>query len=300
VLIVSDLGLSALALFGTDAQKQRYGPPAAAGRVLLCVGNSENRAGSDAAGIEMTAEKIDGGWRLNGAKAYTTNGLISDLAVVTAVSDPDEPRSRRLSMFLVDLNRQGITRRKLNKRVWLPSDLTRIEFRNVILPEEGLMGARGRGLAQVLSVFTYSRIPIAGIALGTAQGAFDLALQRARKRRVFGRPITDFQAKAFEFADFYARLEASRLLVYRAAAAMESGGDFRLQASLAKYAAVQIALELTPWAADLFGAASVVENHPIHKFPMDAWAVSLAEGTQDVQKLVIFRELMKEVNPAPS
>jgi len=296
VLIVSDLGLTALQRYGTEAQKQRYGKPAADGDVLLCLGNSENRAGSDAAGIEMTAEPVGGGWRLNGTKAYTTNGLISDLAVVTAVTDPDESRSRRASMFLVDLSRDGISRRPLNKTVWIPSDLTRIEFRDVIVPPDALMGERGRGLSQVLAVFTLSRIPIAGLALGTAQGAFDLALRRAQRRTVFGRPIIDFQSKAFEIADLYARLEAARLTVYRAAAAMETEADFRMEASVAKYLAVQIAGELTAWAADLFGAASVVDDHPIHKYPMDAWAVSLAEGTQDVQKLVIFRELMKQRN----
>jgi alkylation response protein AidB-like acyl-CoA dehydrogenase len=294
VLIVSDLGLTALSLFGTDEQKQRYGRAAAMGDRLLCLGNSENRAGSDAGGIEMTAEKIDGGWLLNGAKAYTTNGWISDLAVVTAVTDPDAPRSRRLSMFLVDLAQEGVHRRRLNKQVWIPSDLTRIELHNVAVPKQNLMGVRGRGLSQVLTVFTFSRIPIAGIALGTAQGAFDLALQRARTRTVFGRPIAAFQSKSFEVADFYARLEAARRMVYRAAAAMDSGKDFRMEASLAKYLAVQIARELTPWAADLFGAASVIGDHPIHKFPMDAWAVSLAEGTQDIQKLIIFRELIKQ------
>ena len=118
-------------------------------------------------------------------------------------------------------------------------------------------------------------------------------MQRARNRKAFGKSIADFQAKAFEIADYYAQIEAVRLMVYRAAAAMDSGGDFRFEASLAKYLSVKIAKELCPWAADLFGAVSVINDHPIHKFPMDAWAVSLAEGTQDVQKLVIFRELIK-------
>jgi alkylation response protein AidB-like acyl-CoA dehydrogenase len=293
VLIASDLGLSALYLFGSEAQKNRYGPSAARGETLICFGNTENRAGSDAAGIAMPAEKVDGGWVINGAKAYTTNADVSDLAVITAVTDPRAERSRRISMFLVDLNSDGVVRKKLNKQVWIPSDLTRIEFNNVFIPEAAMMGEPGRGLRQTLTVFTYSRIPIAGMALGTARGAFDLALQRAVKRKAFGRPIAGFQAKAFEFADFYARMEAARLMVYRAATAMDGGGDFRLQASLAKYLAVQIAKDLCPWAADLFGAASVMGGHPVHKFPMDAWAVSLAEGTQDVQKLVIARELFK-------
>ena len=294
VLIVSDLGLTALNLFGTDGQLERFGAGAVRGESLICFGNTENLAGSDAAGIAMSAEKTNGGWVLNGSKAYTTNGLISDLAVVTAVTEPEAPRNRRISMFLVELDSEGISRKKLNKQVWIPSDLSRIEFDHVFVPDDHLMGNQGKGLQQTLTVFTNSRIPISGLALGTAAGAFDLALQRARSRTVFGRPIAEFQSKAFEIADFYARLEAARLMVYRAATAMDSGADFRFEASLAKYLAVEIAKELCPWAADLFGAASVVREHPVHKFPMDAWAVSLAEGTQDVQKLIIFREIMKK------
>lgn len=294
VLIVSDLGLTALNLFGTNRQLERFGAAAARGESLICFGNTENLAGSDAAGIAMSAEKTNGGWVLNGSKAYTTNGLISDLAVVTAVTEPEAPRNRRISMFLVELDSEGIGRKKLNKQVWIPSDLSRIEFDHVFVPDDHLMGNQGKGLQQTLTVFNISRIPISGLALGTAAGAFDLALQRARSRTVFGRPIAEFQSKAFEIADFYARLEAARLMVYRAATAMDSGADFRFEASLAKYLAVEIAKEVCPWAADLFGAASVVREHPVHKFPMDAWAVSLAEGTQDVQKLIIFREIMKK------
>ena len=295
VLIVSDLGLAALEKYGGQRLQQRYGQAAAEAQILICLGNSETVAGSDAAGIEMTAIPTDGGWRLNGAKAYVTNGSISDLAVVTAVTDANASRSRRMSMFLVDLNADGVKRRALNKAVWQPADLTRLSFTDVFVPQDHLMGAPGQGLQQVLSIFTHSRIPIAGLSLGTAQGAFDLAVKHARKRQLFGRPMIEFQAKAFETADFYARLQAVRLMVYQAANAMDQNHDFRLEASMAKYLAVQLAQDIGQWAADVHGAASVIQNHPIHKFPMDAWAVSLAEGTQDVQKLVIYRELMKRL-----
>jgi alkylation response protein AidB-like acyl-CoA dehydrogenase len=293
VLIVADLGLTALEKYGGAGLQQRYGAAAAAGKTLICLGNSETVAGSDAAGIRMSAARVDGGWRLNGAKAYVTNGSISDLAVVTAVTDVGAARNRRMSMFLVDLTAPGVTRRALNKAVWQPSDLTRLTFKDVFVPQDHLMGAPGQGLQQVLSIFTHSRIPIAGLALGTAIGAFDMAVKHARKRKLFGRPMVEFQAKAFEIADVYARLQATHLMVYHAAEAMDRHQDFRLEASLAKYLAVNIAQDIGQWAADLFGAASVIQHHPIHKFPMDAWAVALAEGTQDVQKLVIFRELMK-------
>jgi alkylation response protein AidB-like acyl-CoA dehydrogenase len=294
VLIVSDLGMSALYLFGSKRLRDQYAEAVVRGKTLICIGNSENLAGSDAAGIRMRAERVDDGWVLNGSKAYVTNGLISDLAVITAITDANADRNRRVSMFLVNLDTDGVQRKRLSKQVWLPSDLTRLDFSNVFVPDDHLLGKKGRGLQQVLQLFTVSRIPISGLATGTARGAFDLAMRHSNNRHVFGRPIADFQAKAFEMANLYARMEATRLMVLRAAVAMDRGKDFRFEASMAKYLAVDIAREASVWAADLFGAASVVKEHPIHNFPMDAWAVSLAEGTQDVQKLVIFRELIKK------
>ena len=289
-----NLGFAGLHLFGSELLKSKYGRAVAMGDTVMCLGNTENQAGSDVAGIDMQAEKTDDGWLLNGTKAYVTNGNIADLGVITAVSDPDAVRNRRISMFLVDLSAPGFKRQKLNKQVWIPSDLTRIQFKDVFVPDDHLLGERGQGLQQVLSVFTRCRVPISALTLGTAFGAFEMALNHAGNRKIFGKKIIEFQAKAFEFADFYARMEAVRLLLWKACTLMDDGQDFRQESSLAKYLAVQIAKEVTPWAADLFGAASVVFEHPIHKFPMDAWASSLGEGTQDVQKLVIFRELMKK------
>jgi len=294
VLAHINLGLTGLFLFGTENLQKKYSEAAVNGETLMCVGNSENKAGSDVAGISMRADKVEGGWRLNGTKAYVTNGLIADLAVITAVSDPQASRNDRMSMYLVDLKSQGIKRTKLNKQVWIPSDLTRIQFKDVFVPDDHLLGEQRQGLQQVLKIFTYSRVPISALTLGTAVGAFELALDRAHKRDLFGQRIIDFQAKAFESADFFARIEAARLMLWKACAAMDENSSFRQESSLAKYLTVQIAREVTPWAADIFGAVSVVYDHPIHKYPMDAWASSLGEGTQDVQKLVIFRELLKK------
>jgi alkylation response protein AidB-like acyl-CoA dehydrogenase len=293
VLAHQDLGLTGLWLFGSDLLHKKYGPSAVQGNILLCVGNTESGAGSDSANIAMGAAKVEGGWVLNGAKAYVTNGLISDYAVLTALSDPEAERNRRSSMFLVDLSSKGVSRFKLNKKVWIPSDLTRIQCSNVFVPEDHLLGERGRGLQQVLSIFTHSRVIISALTLGTALGAFDLALAHGKKRKIFGLPVLDHQAKALESADFYARLEAARLMMLKACWAMDQRIDFRLESSLAKYLAVQVARDVTLWAADLFGASSVIFEHPVHKFPLDAWASSLGEGTQDVQKLIIFREMMK-------
>ena len=288
-----DLGLMGLYLFGSPDHHRIYSPDAARGNKIMCLGNTENLAGSDVAGIALKADKIDDGWILNGTKAYVTNGYIADLGVITAVSDPEAARNSRLSMYLVDLDTEGVSRKKLNKQVWIPSDLTRLKFDNVFVPEDQLLGIRGRGLQQVLEIFTNSRVPISALTLGGAVGAFNLAVKHMQKRKIFGEKIINFQAKAFEISDFYAKIESARLMLWKACWEIDQAVDFRQTASVAKYLAVEVAREATIWAADTFGAASVVHEHPIHKYPMDTWGASLGEGTQDVQKLIIFREFMK-------
>jgi len=182
---------------------------------------------------------------------------------------------------------------KLGKQVWIPADLAQMQLKNVFVPDGHLMGSQGHGLQQVLTVFTYSRVPISALTIGTAAGAFNKGLEHARKRELFGNKLIEFQAKQFEAADMYAQMESARLSLWKACWTMDSGQDFQMESSIAKYLCVKVAREVTIWAADLFGAESVMFEHPIHKYPMDAWAASLGEGTQDVQKLVIFRELLK-------
>lgn len=295
VLVHVSLGTLGLHLFAGKSHKEKELKSALRGEALICLGNSEPLAGSDVANVKMTAQKVSGGWLLNGVKAYVTNGSLSDWAVVTAVSDPSASRNGRLSMFLLDLNADNVSKKKLNKQVWIPSDLTRIVLKDVWVPEDNLLGERGRGLQQVLQIFTHSRLTISALTLGTALGAFKLALQHAKEREIFGQSLLDFQAKSFEMADYFSKIEAARLMLWKACWLKDQGQDFRLEASMAKYLAVEIARVVSAWAADLFGAASVISDHPIHKFPMDAWASSLGEGTQDVQKLIIFRELLKKL-----
>ncbi len=294
VAVQVSLGTKGLVLHGSERQKEALLDAAARGEILICLGNTEPTAGSDVANVAATAEKVEGGWVISGTKAYVTNGTLSDLALVTAISDPDAPRNRRLSMFIVDLASEGVSRTKLHKEVWIPSDLTRIRLKNVFVPDEHLLGVRGRGLQQVLNIFTHSRLAIAALTLGTAAGALEMGIDRAGKREIFGRKLRDFQAKSFEIADLFTRIEAARLMVWKACCLKDCGMDFRQAASMAKYLAVEAARQAGTWAADLFGAASVMFEHPVHKFPLDAWASSLGEGTQDVQKLIIFREIMKQ------
>jgi alkylation response protein AidB-like acyl-CoA dehydrogenase len=293
-LAQSSLGLKGLLLFGPDELTRIHEAAAVRGETLLCLGHTEPGAGSDAGAVQMRAQRVEGGWLLEGVKAFVTNGSVADLAVVTAVSEPEATRSHRLSMFLVDLRSPGVTRTKLDKRVWVPSDLTRLTLSGAFVPEANLVGLRGGGLPQVLEIFTHSRVLIAAMTVGTAQGAFDLALEHGKHRKVFGKRILDFEAKAFEASDLYADLAAARLAMRQACWAADQGLRFRLEGSVAKYLAVKVARRMGEWAADLFGGASVNFGHPIHNYPLDAWASSLGEGTQDIQKLVIFREIIGE------
>ncbi len=300
VLVQTSLGIKGLSLFASEKQKRTYAGPAVRGETLICLGNTEPSAGSDVANLAAKAEKVDGGWLLNGTKAYVTNGTVSDLALITAIADPDAPRNRRVSMFLVDLSSKGVARKKLHKQVWIPSDLSRITMKDVFVPEGNLIGERGRGLQQVLTIFMHSRVNISALTLGTATGAFELGVEHMRRREIFGKKLREFQAKAFEAADFFTRIEAARLMLWKACRAKDQGADFQLEASMAKYLSVGIAREVGAWAADLFGAASVLFEHPVHKYPLDAWASSLAEGTQDVQKLIISRAILGKVGPGAS
>lgn len=289
----ADLGMMGLCLYGSEALQRRHGRQAVEGETIMCLGNTEGHAGSDVAAVTLRADPAADGWMLTGAKSFVTNGAVADLAVITAVTDPQAERTRRLSMFLVDLRQPGVRRTRLSKQVWQPSDLTRLEFKEVAAPLDHLLGRRGCGLAQVLRIFTHSRVAIAALTLGTAAGAFDLAVRRAAKRTAFGRRIADHQAKSFEIAERHAAIEAARLAVWKACWKVDRGEDFREAASIAKLLTVAAAQRTTAWAADIFGAASVMYEHPIHKFPLDAWGSSLGEGTQDIQKLIIFREVMK-------
>ncbi len=289
----ADLGMMGLFLFGSRQLQRRYAEKALRGETIMCLGNTEGHAGSDVAAVAMQADAASDAWRLTGTKSFVTNGGVADVAVITAVTDPAAARAHRLSMFLVDLNQPGVRRTRLNKQVWLPSDLTRVELKDVAVPVDHLLGRQGNGLAQVLQIFTHSRVAISALTLGTAAGAFDLAVRRAVKRSAFGQRIADHQAKSFEIAERHSEIEAARLALWKACWTVDRGEDFREQASIAKLLAVAAARKTTAWAADIFGAASVMFEHPIHKFPMDAWGSSLGEGTQDVQKLIIFREVIK-------
>jgi butyryl-CoA dehydrogenase len=291
------LGLYAIHRFGTDRQKEKYFLPAVQGLKIAAFANTEPGTGSDASNITLRAEPVEGGFLLNGTKMFITNGSMADFVVVSAVTDPAAERKHDgISLFIVETG--ALKRQAIRKEVWVPSDLSTLHFRDVFVPGEDLLGEINGGFGQVMRTFNSSRIAIAALTVGTAVGAFRLAFKRAHSREVFGRPIVAHQAKAFEFAEVWTRIEAARLLTLRAAWLKDVGVDYVLAASEAKLFACELAFSVTRFAAEIFGASGIISENPIHQFPLDAWAAALGEGTNDIQKRVIAAELEKRVGPA--
>lgn len=294
VLAHAQLGLLALCYLGDQNQLDRYFTPGMEGKDFMAFANTEPTAGSDVANIRLQAKRVGGGYLLNGTKMYITNGYTADTLIVSAVTNPQAGRKHEgLSLLIVRGNAEGIERRKISKLVWHPSDLATLVFHDCFVPEDNLLGKLNDGFKEIMSVFNSSRIAIAALTYGTALGAFKLALQRARRREAFGKKIIDHQAKAFQFSEMAARLEAAKLLVIKAAWLKDMGKDFVFNASVAKLIVGEEARRTTMWAAESFGASGIMEENPISRYPLDAWGSLLGEGTEDIQKQIIANQLSK-------
>ncbi|MBI1988030.1 MAG: acyl-CoA dehydrogenase family protein [Nitrospinae bacterium] len=299
LLAHAGLGLYALHRFGSGEQKEKYFLPGVKGQQISAFANTEPTAGSDVANIRLMARPVSGGYLLNGTKMFITNGTLADFLIVSAVTDPQAGRKHEaISLFVVES--EGLKRRKIRKRVWTPSDLATLFFEDFFVPQDGLIGELNQGFRLIMRTFTSSRIGLAALAIGTALGAYRLALARANSREAFGKKLLDHEAKAFEFASALSRIEAARLLTRKAAWLKDTGQDYTLAASMAKFYACEEAKAIAFFAAEVFGASGIIEDNPIYKFPLDAWASALGEGTGDIQKLVISRELRKRLEAAGS
>ncbi len=287
----NQLGVFAPFTFGTDEQRARFVEPASRGDAVISFGNTEPTAGSDVAAIQTRAVQDGDGWRLSGKKMFITNAVEADYHVVSAVTDPGAARPHDgISLFIVDGEAPGLTRRALKKYVWSPASLAYLSLEDVRLPNDRLLGPLNGGFKLIMQTFTTGRIGVAAMTMGTAMGALRLAHKRARSRRIFGATIWDQQSKRAEFADHAAHMEAGRLLYRRAAWLRDTGQDYRMAASLAKLFATEHAKQITNWAALLHGGSGVLVDNPIHRYPLDAWASALGEGVSEVQRLIVSRQ----------
>ena len=285
------LGTNPIASFGTEAQKERWLPDLCAGRALAAFGLTEPDAGSDAGGTRTTAalDEASDEWVIDGEKAFITNSGTPITSLVTVTTRTGE---RGISTIVVPAGTPGLTVQPAYRKVgWHASDTHGLTFVGCRVPAENLLGERDRGFAQFLSILDEGRVAIAALAVGVIRRCVDDCVSYARDRNAFGRPIGANQGVAFRVADLEVALEASRELVYRAAWLRDRGQPFKREAAVAKLFATEAAVTATRSATQVFGASGFMDETPVARHYRDAKVLEIGEGTSEIQRLVISREL---------
>jgi len=291
------LGTSPIYNFGTQEQKRKYLPALCTGEKLAAFGLTEPEAGSDAGGTKTRAVLDGGTYTVNGRKIYITNGSVCGTAVFTAVTTPGIGVNG-ISAFIVEKGAPGFSagtrEKKLGHRA---SDTVELLFENVKLPKENLLekdGKEGQGFKQFMKTLDGGRISIGAMSVGIAQASLDAAIKYARERRQFGKPIAEFQAIQLLLADMATGIEAARLLVYQTARLKDRGLPFTRQSAMAKLLASTVSMKAADTAIQIHGGAGYMTDHPVERFFRDAKLMEIGEGTSQIQKLVIARELLRE------
>ncbi len=281
-----------LALFGSDAQKARFLPRLVKGEVLGAWGLTEANAGSDAAGMRTVAVRQGDDWVINGAKTFITHGAIGGVMVVIAITDRAKSH-RGISAFVVEHGTPGMTAgKKENKLGMRASDTSEVVFQDCRVPASQLVGQAGWGFINTLQVLDAGRIGIAALSVGLAQGAYEAARSYAKERRQFGQPIAAFQAIQWKLADNATRIEAARLLTYRAAYLKDHGVRMTRESSMAKLFASEIAVKAADDCVQIHGGYGFIKDYPAEKYFRDVKLLTIGEGTSEIQRLVIARQLL--------
>ena len=289
----SSVGCGPILKFGTEEQKRTYLPDMAGGRKIGCFCLTEPQAGSEANNLRTRAELKNGQWVLNGNKLFVTNGKRSKVAIVFAVTDPQLGK-KGLSAFIVPSDSPGYNVDRPEHKLGIKaSDTCAITFDNCTIPEQNLLGPRGKGLAIALSNLEGGRIGIASQALGIARAAFDAALAYAKDRKQFGVALTEHQSIANMLADMHTRINASRLLIHHAARMRTEGVPCLSEASQAKLYASELAEWVCSKAIQIHGGYGYLEDYPVERHYRDARITQIYEGTSEIQRLLIARSLMK-------
>ncbi|HEX7554820.1 MAG TPA: acyl-CoA dehydrogenase family protein [Geothrix sp.] len=279
--------------FGTEAQKQKYLKPLASGQVLGGFMLTEPDAGSDAAALKTRATKVDGGWRLNGSKAWITNGGVGRYFVTMARTDPDKGK-KGISAFILDADQTGVVMGRPEEKMGLRSSKTvMVALDDAFVPEDGLLGKPGDGLKVAFGGLDGGRIGIAAQALGIAQRAMDESVAYAKARRSFGKPIGEHQMIQTYLAEMEARLQGSRLLVYRAASLKQAGKPCTLEAATAKLFTTENAVWVCDRAVQIHGGYGYSREYLVERLYRDVRVTTIYEGTSEIQRMVIARELLK-------
>jgi len=279
--------------FGSEEQKKKYLEPLAQGKKLGAWSLTEPEAGSDAGGTRTTAVRDGKGWLLNGSKTFTTNGTYADICVAMAVTDKSKD-SHGISAFILEKGIPGFRPgKKENKLGMRASDTSEVIFTDCRIPAENLLGPEGEGFISSLKILDGGRISIAALGLGMAQGALEAATRYAKQRKQFGQPISEFQAIQFKLADMATQVEAARLLVYQAAwLADQKNVRFTRESSMAKYFASEVAVRVANECVQIHGGYGFIKDYPAEKYYRDVKLCTIGEGTSEIQKLVIARQLL--------
>jgi butyryl-CoA dehydrogenase len=309
------LGTSPIVNFGTDAQRERYVPLLASGKVLGGFGLTEPDAGSDAGGTKTTAVKRGDRYVVNGIKRFITHGSVGEIFVITAVTDPSQG-TKGISSFILtkatsDLDKVrdlGIGHdaslpamtgfragKKEDKLGWRASDTAELIMENVEVPEENLVGIEGQGFANFMKTLDSGRIGIAALSLGIAEGAYEEAVKYAAVRKQFGKPIAEFQGISFQLADMATEIEAGRHLMFHAAWLAQHKKPFSKEAAMAKLFCSELAMRATTKAVQVFGGYGYTKDYPVERMMRDAKICEIGEGTSEIQRMVIARHVLKEL-----
>jgi alkylation response protein AidB-like acyl-CoA dehydrogenase len=281
-------------LAGNDAQKKKYIPKLASGEFIGAWGLTEPSSGSDAGSARMMAVRKGNNWVLNGTKTFCTNGHYADVLVVIAVTDR-AAHTHGLSAFMVEKGTPGFRPGKKEDKLGLrASDTAELIFEDCVLPADALLGTEGEGFLDAMRVLDGGRISIAALSLGMAQGAYEAALNYSRQRKQFGRAISDFQAIQWKLADMATEIDAARLLTMRAASMKDSGLKTTLESSMAKLFASEVAVKCANEGVQIHGGYGFIKDYPAEKFYRDVKLCTIGEGTSEIQRLVIARQLLKE------
>ena len=289
----NSLGAGHIFIAGSEAQKQKYLVPLAKGDAFAAWGLTEPSSGSDASSMRTTAVRRANLWALNGSKNFITNATFAETTVVLAITDR-AAGSHGISAFIVERGTNGFSvAKKENKLGMRASDTAALVFTDCVLPNSSLIGEPGQGFIQAMKVLDCGRISIAALAVGTAQGAYEAAVKYSKERHQFGRSIAEFQAIQFKLADMATQIDAARLLTYRAAAMKNAGKQTTKESSMAKLYASEVAVRVSEESVQIHGGYGYIKDYPAEKFWRDSKLCTIGEGTSEIQRTVIARQILK-------
>ena len=287
------LGTSHILRFGSDELRQRFVPDIAAGRKLAAWGLTEPGSGSDAAGLRSTAVRKSGGWVLNGSKMFITQGSVGDVFVVLALTSP-EKRQKGITAFALERGAKGFSQRPLHGKLGMrSSDTAELILEDVFVPDENRVGKVDQGFVDTLQILDKGRITIGALSVGLGRGALEESIAYSKERKAFGKPIGDFQALRWMMADMATELDAARLLVHRAAALCDAGRPYTTEASMGKLFASEAACRAAAHGVQIHGGYGFTREFLVERIYRDVKLCTIGEGTSEVQRLVIARDLLK-------